>query len=385
MIARPYSRIISSQLSNKPQLHVGLIARSFPSTNCGIATYTGYLSHAISQYVSVQIMGIADTLSLVHLLQRLRHIIQKADIVHVQFAFDFGYMGWKAFPLYLFLRHQAIPVVTTLHELPDPQPSSLKQRIAQPYLLNCLQTIARNSYAIIVHTSVAKAQLAIWNICDNVHIIPHGTITTASEPAVVLNKTQLTVGFFGFIAEHKGVHHLINALTHLPDVRLIIAGMPRSAAEQSYYEELLTQIEELELSQRVVFTGFIPDEGIAAFFKQIDLAVFPYSQCTASGALHLALAHSCPALASNLPVFQELVDRYQCIETYNLSEPESLATHLQLLLSDPLRRLRLIKNCQLMIEATNWDQVAEQTVALYKTIALQSPDLHRKFAHLRSH
>jgi glycosyltransferase involved in cell wall biosynthesis len=91
------------------------------------------------------------------------------------------------------------------------------------------------------------------------------------------------------------------------------------------------------VNDRVQFLGFVPDKEMASFFQSVDVVVFPYSQCTTSGALSLALAHGCVALTSNLP-FLELKDRYDCVEIFDLDNRQSLIDQLKKVLLNERRR-----------------------------------------------
>jgi len=185
---------------------------------------------------------------------------------------------------------------------------------------------------------------------------------------IARSERPLQIGFFGFIAEHKGVHRVIDALTELPDVHFQLAGIAKTVADKQYEDELKQQAQRLGVSDRVHFLGFVPDHEMAAFFQSMDAVVFPYAQCTTSGALSLALAHGSVALASNLPVFMELKDRYDCVEIFDLDDRQSLLTQLRTVLLNERRRSALALGARTLNTETSWSRVAEQTLDLYEQL-----------------
>jgi glycosyltransferase involved in cell wall biosynthesis len=127
----------------------------------------------------------------------------------------------------------------------------------------------------------------------------------------------------------------------------------------------------LGIAGRVDFLGFLPDHAMADFFQSVDLMVFPYSSSTASGALHLAMAHKSVILTSNLPVFHELKTRYDCLEEFDLGKPDHLVDQINWLLIDTGRRNELILGCQRMMEDTSWAEVAKKTYAVYEDLLME--------------
>jgi glycosyltransferase involved in cell wall biosynthesis len=275
-------------------------------------------------------------------------------------------MGYLTFPLYYALKQHRARIVTTLHELPEARPKKLKARVAYPYLRTCLKAIANGSDAIVVHSKADQDLLVKWDLSLNSHLIPHGIVQQPiSSSARPTRNHEPKIGFLGFLKQPKGVHRLIEALAQLEGVQLVVGGAPQTDADDSYCSELRARVRQLGIADRVKFVGFVPNSDLADFFQSVDLVAFPYSQCTASGALHLALAHGCVTLTSNLPVFQELKARFGCLETFDLTEPSTLVTQLQKLLTDEIIRSALIRGTQRIVTAANWEQVAKSTYALY--------------------
>jgi glycosyltransferase involved in cell wall biosynthesis len=358
---------------NETAMNVLIISPSYPSDHCGIATYTSYFVQSMQPIMSVEVFGRQEKQRLWSWLAQMNSLTQHADVIHIQHAFDvFGYMGCLTLPVYRTLRRSGKPIVTTLHELPPEEPSSLKARLAEPYLRQIVKRLMDSSHAVVVHSEASCRFLARYPTRNKVFVIPHGMLSSA-QVVVSCDPTRprrfpARVGFLGFIAEHKGLHRLIDAIAQIPDVKLVIAGAPRAPRDERYAETLRIRIAQLGLAELVEFRGFIPNDELGSFFREMDVMVFPYSACTASGALALALGHGSVVLTSNLPVFRELRIEYDCLEEFDLENAESLVAKLRWLLTDDSRRAELAAGAARMTRAMSWERIAEQTHALYRSV-----------------
>src|SRR3712207_1564089 len=100
-------------------MKVALVAPSYPSATCGIATYSEYLTTELRKFAHVEVVGRQSERSSRHFLDAVADVAHRADVIHIQHAFDiFGYMGHLTSPLYRVLNRTRKPIVTTLHELP---------------------------------------------------------------------------------------------------------------------------------------------------------------------------------------------------------------------------------------------------------------------------
>jgi len=120
---------------------------------------------------------------------------------------------------------------------------------------------------------------------------------------------HIVLMFFGFIRKYKGVPVLLTAMKTLaaehPNIRLLIAG-------EAWHEEediIQKQIAEFGLHTVVIRKNeYIVNEDVEKLYAAADIAVFPYTSATGSGALQVALAMEKPVIASNLSCFAEIVN-----------------------------------------------------------------------------
>ena len=86
------------------------------------------------------------------------------------------------------------------------------------------------------------------------------------------------VGGFG---PHKNLTRLLDVFAQLAshaefaDISLVLVGQYESEVFYSVYRQLQQQITALGIEQRVVFTGYLPDEDLVALLNQVDVLVLP--------------------------------------------------------------------------------------------------------------
>src|SRR5579884_1424893 len=97
----------------------------------------------------------------------------------------------------------------------------------------------------------------------NVGVPMAGADRPAAEP-------PYTVLFVGRVVYNKGIQYAVQALTHLGDsYRLVVVG------DGWYLPRLKALTDQLGLSSRVTFTGFLEGEALQAQYRQASVAVVP--------------------------------------------------------------------------------------------------------------
>ena len=117
---------------------------------------------------------------------------------------------------------------------------------------------------------------------DRVTVVPNAVDTNTfrfgSAPDPVLRaklglQGAAVLGFAGSFYGYEGLDHLIEALGKLaprhPDLKLLLLG---GGPQQTNLEALTKS---LSLSDRVVFTGRVPQRDVQQYYDQVDLLVYP--------------------------------------------------------------------------------------------------------------
>jgi glycosyltransferase involved in cell wall biosynthesis len=85
--------------------------------------------------------------------------------------------------------------------------------------------------------------------------------------------------YVGGISPHKNLATLIEAFekisTDQPAVKLVLVGDYKDDPFFSAYPSLKKQVAELKLEEKVIFTGYIPDEDLVHLYNTAQLLVFP--------------------------------------------------------------------------------------------------------------
>ena len=120
----------------------------------------------------------------------------------------------------------------------------------------------------------------------------------------------------------------------------------------------------LGVADRVVFTGFVSDEELVAFYQATSLFVFPSLYEGFGLPVVEALACGAPALVGRNSSLVELVEQPEAF--LDAADPASIRDALGRALADDelLDRLRNPK----IIERFTWRRIAEQTAAEYQAV-----------------
>jgi glycosyltransferase involved in cell wall biosynthesis len=137
----------------------------------------------------------------------------------------------------------------------------------------------------------------------------------------------------GFVADSKGVHHAIDALSFLPgNFKLVVIGglHPNQGYSSDYLQQLLDRIVERGLQSRFCFTGYIEDEAeLISAVSECDICLFPYDFCfyraVTSGSIGLATAAHKPAIVFPTPAFEELSLYNKSVQVCKLANGYELA------------------------------------------------------------
>jgi glycosyltransferase involved in cell wall biosynthesis len=145
-----------------------------------------------------------------------------------------------------------------------------------------------------------------------------------------LPEEQPLVLFFGLVRAYKGLESLLQAMTHLPQARLLIAGefyQPRSEYER--------QIVELGINGRVrVEDRYIPNEEVPAYFAAADVVVLPYLSATQSGVSKLAYHFDKPVVITNVGGLVEEVAEGKTGYVAPPNDPVALAAAIEKVLRE---------------------------------------------------
>lgn len=310
-------RLLCRELAAMPGLDVRILATSTTRKSSverldGVqVTRTARIAHLSSTPLSIR---------LPLELRRLR-----PDVVHLHFPYPPGELA-------ALLATPDVPTVVTYHSDIVRQRTLLK--LYGPALRMVLGRAAR-----ILPTSPAYLERSPWLrvVRDRCTVVPLGIDPSpfVGLPRQGDGRTLLFVGRFRY---YKGLHHLLEAMTLLPEARLVLVG------GGPLEETLRAQSEALGLSRRVEFATEVSDAELPGFYARADVFVLP--ACEPSEAFGLVLAEAAAAglacVSTELGTGTSYVNVNE--ETGLVvppSDPAALAAACRRLLVDPGLRERL--------------------------------------------
>lgn len=169
------------------------------------------------------------------------------------------------------------------------------------------------------------------------------------------------------LVHEKGIHVLMEAvprvLAEAPDTKFVIAGVGHQL------EALTWRADELDVSNRVFFTGFIADDIRDKLYAVADVAVFP-SLYEPFGIVALeAMAAHCPVIVSDTGGLSEVVTLHETGLKVYPDNPDSLAWGIVHTLRHPDWAAKRAENaCHAIETVYNWKTIAEQTRMIYTQV-----------------
>ena len=300
----------------------------------------------------------------------VRFLISPPDVIHVQFL---PMLKWHL-PLDLwfleFCRSRGSRIVLTVHDL-------LPHNTGETYKPTYLE-LYRNVDRIICHSEHIRTLLGTeFSVPEKkVSVIPHGPffydLPAASAeqtlPSFAVEPRSVQVLWQGIISPYKGVDLLLRAWkeveTHGGDCRLAIVG----TGAPELLEQIRDQVKSLELKRVELQLRFISTHELVALYRAADIVVYPYRAITTSGALATGLALGKAIVASDLPVFRELLTDRENALLVDPQKSEDLAGALIKLAQDAaLRELFAGRVRAMDFGDQSWLSIATKTAQVYES------------------
>jgi len=143
---------------------------------------------------------------------------------------------------------------------------------------------------------------------DKIHIL-YPVLKSCSNSVVRVGKKpsdSVNILCVGNIRRNKGQIYLLEAFKDLPaHVKVTFVGMVK---EDEYMDKLQRYIEDHDISNRVRFTGFLSDFDLFDEYSKADLFVSPTLKEGFGQAVHEAMAHGLPVIASRVGALSEIVE-----------------------------------------------------------------------------
>jgi glycosyltransferase involved in cell wall biosynthesis len=179
--------------------------------------------------------------------------------------------------------------------------------------------------------------------CNKNYFLPNGVDTRLYSPSPqdIKLKKQLglsnhTIVFFGLLENWLDFDTVLDGLQNLkqeiPDVKLLVIGSTLTG----YSETLKKKLDERNLTEDVILTGYVPNELVPKYIDLGNLCLMPYKLDTFSGQIRLPLklfiysAMGKPILSVSLPE----VKRFKPKHVFFYNDKNSFAASAKSVLND---------------------------------------------------
>jgi glycosyltransferase involved in cell wall biosynthesis len=267
-----------------------------------------------------------------------------------------------------YCRKRGSKIVLTVHDLLPHDTADLHQQTFQ-HLYDFVD-------GIICHSDHIEARLVSeFSVPPHkIRVIPHGPFfydlpDVGSESTLRsfgIDQGKGMVLWQGIIFPYKGIDLLLDAWQRVEaqsdHVELVIAG----TGAPELLQQIRNQVEALGLKRVHLHFRFITTEELVALYRAAAIVVYPYRAITTSGALATGLALGKAIIASDLPVFRELLVPRENALLADSRNSQELADALLELTQDQELRKKLEKTVSEMnFGDESWLLIAKKTVQVY--------------------
>ncbi|HRG29428.1 MAG TPA: glycosyltransferase, partial [Chitinophagales bacterium] len=374
----------------KPEI---LFITSFPSRECGIATYSldliTALSNKFSNAFDISVCAIENGTESGKYNEQVRYIFHadnpssyatmaakinaNTNISLIVLQHEFGFFDKKKSELLDFLEAIIKPIVLVFHTvLPNPDTN----------LYNHINGLANAVQSIVVMTNNSAGILNIdYHISrSKITVIPHGThLVRHSNKAELKTKyhldNRLVLSTFGLLSSGKGITTTLKALPAIikqfPEVIFLIIGKTHPTVVKNEGEKyrimLETMVAELNIEHNVKFVNyFLPLPELLEYLQLTDIYLFTSNNPNqaVSGTFSYALSSGCPIIATPIPHAMEVLkDDTGLIVDFN--NEQQLSNAILELLGDSERRDAITQKGLNRMAMTAWENSALAHVELF--------------------
>ena len=209
--------------------------------------------------------------------------------------------------------------------------------------------------AIINHYQIAP---------EKVVVTPLGFRMSSKTKSVDLAKKYGVEGdyvlYVGTLQPRKNLLRLIKAFSQLKDrgLKLVIVGK-----KGWLYGEIFKLVKKKRLTDRVIFTGFVPDADLPAFYRQAKCFVLASLYEGFGLPILEAMAYGCPVVASSVSSLPEVVGEAGVL--VDPKKPEDIAQGIESAIKN---RDDLVKKGHRQVKKFSWEKCAKETLKVIEGV-----------------
>ncbi|MES2537643.1 MAG: TIGR04063 family PEP-CTERM/XrtA system glycosyltransferase [Pseudomonadota bacterium] len=233
---------------------------------------------------------------------------------------------------------------------------------------DAVTTICEGLRSDIVARGIPQEKVTVIPNAVNIENFTVGETADAELAKSLGLEGKKLLGFIGSFYAYEGLNILLQAMPAMllenPDVRLLLVG----GGPQD--KQLKAQAKQLNIEDKVIFTGRVPHEQVQRYYNLIDVLVYPRLKMRLTDLVTPlkpleAMAQGRLVAASDVGGHLELIEDGKTGALFEAGNPDALARKVLDLLNQPERWPLLRRDARSFVETErNWPG----SVARYKNI-----------------
>jgi glycosyltransferase involved in cell wall biosynthesis len=255
-----------------------------------------------------------------------------------------------------------------------------EERVLKPRFSPDAYLARRVARTIILNPEMRTAFESREVSADRLTVIPNGVDierfqgVTADQRQAIREQYGLGDGpvvlFVGTVTPRKGVRELMQAavdvLSTRSEPRLVIVG--KTDMEPGYMRDVRDVVDRSDSTDRIVFTGFVPDEEVPVFYDLADVFVLPSYEEGSSIAVTEAIATGTPVVGSRIDGIRQQIEHGVHGLLVDAGDTNGLGDAIATLLDDDERRASMARALEERAEELSWPRVTERIVDVYEEV-----------------
>lgn len=238
--------------------------------------------------------------------------------------------------------------------------------------------VLRHADVIITTTrSYAERAIQLKKLLDKVKVVPNGInlerFRQGLDVDIIrkqcgLSQSDKVILFVGALEPYKGCDYLVRSLPlivqNMPQARLIMTGCG------SLENNLKAIAQELNIIDKVIFTGYIPQQDLPSYYAACDVFTLPsVSPLEGFGIVQLeAMACGKPVVTTTIPGPSEVDAEELATIHVPPKDVEALAGAISKLLNNNSLAKKMGENGKrLVAEKYTWSKIVADLLEIYKT------------------
>ncbi len=165
----------------------------------------------------------------------------------------------------------------------------------------------------------------------------------------------------GTLQPRKNIPVLLQAMARLenPEVKLVLVG-----GKGWLYDDIFQQVQALGLAERVIFTGYVPDDELPLWYNAAELLVFPSVYEGFGMPVIEAMACGTPVIAANSSSIPEAVGEAGLL--FEPADLETLVKQMTAVLTDTNLKNKLSEAGLTHAQTFSWERAGRETAVVYQ-------------------